>query len=57
MQKFFFPKNFIVPFALQSKNKQPKGNALYNTMKNKHILKNISKCNREKCFLEINALK
>lgn len=57
MQKFFFPKNCIVPFALQGKNKQPKGNAAYNTMKNKHTLKNISKCNREKCFLEINTLK
>lgn len=39
MQQFVFLKNYIVPFALQNKAKQPKGSTLYNSMKNKHILR------------------
>lgn len=41
MQQFIFPNNYIVPFALQNKDKQPKGNTVCDTMKNKHILRKI----------------
>jgi len=37
MQQFIFPKNSVVPFALQNRDKQPKGNTVYNAVKNKHI--------------------
>lgn len=57
MQQIIFPNNYIVPFALQNKVNWPKGNTMYNTIKNKDVLRKIlTKCNQENTFLEMSAL-